>query len=131
MKTALIILGTILFAQMSVAADSEDELEIFRSAIEFQAAKESYREMDPELLNSGLAEQDINRIIEDLAKASAACTVDTMVKLAELKSIDVRLMIDDADLGSVDPEYFDTQEFDEIVKPCFYAAAENAGLTVR
>ena len=131
MKFLIVVLGTSLLVQTSVAADSDDELGVFRSAVASQVAEEGYSEMDPNFLESGLAQQDFDRIVEELAEASADCVVNAMMTLAELKSIDVRLMIDDAENAVVNPEYFDTEGFDNIILPCFYAAAENAGMNIQ
>ena len=95
-----------------------------------QVAAEAYDEMDPDFA-SGLAKPDIDRIVDEFAKECASCVVDAMRVLAELQSIDIEAMIDDAKTASVDPKYFDTQEFDQIVLPCFYSAAEKAGMTLR
>ena len=130
-KLCLLILAATFGAQASIADDSEDEVEVFRFAMASQVAAEAYDGLDPAFLESGLAKSDIDRIVEAFANACAACVVDAMVGLADLKSIDIELMIDDAKIASVDPKYFDTQEFDRIMLPCFYSAAENAGVKVR
>lgn len=130
-RLCFLILAATCGAQASIAANNEGEVEVFRSAMASQVAAEAYAGMDPEFLASGLAESDIHRIVEAFADACATCVVDAMVSLADLKSIDIELMIDDAKEASVDSKYFDTQEFDRIMLPCFYSAAEKAGMKVR
>ena len=130
-RLCFLILAATFGTQASIAGDDESEVEVFRSAMASQVAAEAYEGMDPEFLESGLAESDIDRIVETFANACAACVIDAMGSLADSKSIDTEMMIDDAKRASVDPEYLDTQEFDRIMLPCFYSAAENAGIKVR
>ena len=129
MRLFHIAIATFLLVWGPVLAADEDPIEIFEAATLSKISEEAYDELGADLLESGLSQYDVDRIISKFAADAARCITSAIIKLGEMRSIDTETLMSRSDPGTVNSDYFTAEEFMQLLEPCAYTAAENAGIS--
>ncbi len=98
-----VILATLLVSPACClgASGGLDIVEEFISTMTEDMLEDSKIEFRPELLESGMAESDVDRILNKLAVDTIECVMDELADYAEEHSTDVKSLVTPDDEGGV------------------------------
>lgn len=131
------ILGAVVigFATLSLSfADDTDSAGTLRAVLMPHFVSDVENEISKHLLESGLAESDVQRTINQLAETVTDCTIDALIKLAEEHSIDAEVLLAETEAtilensGQDFGKGLDEERLTEELNYCFLISFESAGV---
>ncbi len=134
-KTSQVIFISIFLVSASNGSES-DRVENLKAVLMFELEGSIAKDVERTLSKSGLAESDIDRIVEEIAISSASCIVDVLVQQSEDRSLDTEQILSDAEAAILDKagddfvDALDEANLVQSMKFCFLLALENAGVLV-
>ena len=124
LRITLAALIVTVVASGALAQGDEEILETLHESITALYLEQLPGEL-PESFNAGLAPEDRERIIKQLAEDCADCFVEAVVKYADRFDVPLSGFVAD---GVVSPRGGPAGEFEQLLYPCIFAARQAAGI---
>jgi len=122
-----LITWIMLFAAPTAYSQSDkDILEAVRASVTKIFLEQASWVLPESFRNSGLAPSDKERLVEQLANATATCFVDALVEYANLNDVPLSDLVSDD--WSITFEGGTGYEFEQLLNPCVLRAWEVAGV---
>jgi len=122
-----LITWIMLFAAPTAYSQSDkDILETVRASVTKIFLEQASWVLPESFRNSGLAPSDKERLVQQLANATATCFVDALVEYATLNDVPLSDLVSDD--GSIIFERGSGYQFEQLLNPCVLRAWEVAGV---
>ncbi len=122
-----LITWIMLFAAPTAYSQSDkDILEAVRASVTKIFLEQASWVLPESFRNSGLAPSDKERLVQQLANATATCFVDALVEYANLNDVPLSDLVSDD--WSITFEGGTGYEFEQLLNPCVLRAWEVAGV---
>ena len=131
-KILQVIFISIFLVSVSNGSES-DRVENLKAVLAFEVQGPIARDVGRKLSKSGIAQSDIDRIVEELSNFSASCIVDALVQHSEERFLDTEQILLDAEAAILDNgsddfvDALDKVSLKQSMEYCVLLALENAG----
>ncbi len=126
-RISLITWIMLLAAPTAYSQSDKEILETVRGSVTNIFLEQASWVLPESFRNSGLAPSDKERIVQQLANATATCMVDALVEYAALNDVPLSDMVSDD--GSFNLKGGSGYEYEQLLNPCILRAWEVAGIS--